>query len=106
MQEADPLLLPVPLDLKAPTFEGCVAHTQAESSAIKIDGVPSGFPTEAFEKLRGVLNLALYLCSEEPDLSASPRRVPPLVQHYRPGASRWAGGSGRLCAKPTAKGPA
>ena len=83
MQEADPTLLPMPLDLKTPTFEGCVAHTQAESSAIQIDGVPSGFPAEAFNRLRGVLNLALYLCSEEPDLSASPRRVPPLVQHYR-----------------------
>jgi len=83
MQEADPTLLPMPLDLKTPTFEGCVAHTQAESSAIQIDGVPRGFPTEAFNRLRGVLNLALYLCSEEPDLSASPRRMPPLVQHYR-----------------------
>jgi len=83
MQDSDPVLLPMPLDLKAPTFEECMVRTEEETARIKIKGVSTALPRELFDTLRGVLNLALYLCSEEPDLSASPRRIPPLVQHYR-----------------------
>lgn len=83
VQESDPVLLPMPLDLKAPTFEGCIVKTEEEVERIKIKGLSPALPRELFDTLRGVLNLALYLCSEEPDLSASPRRIPPLVQHYR-----------------------
>jgi hypothetical protein len=73
------------LDLQGETLEGCIQATQQETllsqQAVGIEGV--SFPREAFEVLRGLLNLALYLASEEPDLSERPRPLPGLSQRRK-----------------------
>lgn len=77
--------LPLLLDLKSETLEECVRATQEETllsqQAVGIEGV--SFPPAFFELLRGLLNLALYLASEEPDLSERPRPLPGLSQRRK-----------------------
>lgn len=78
------------LDLKGATLEECIHRTQEETllsqQAVGIEGM--SFPKEAFEVLRGLLNLALYLSSEEPDLSARPRPLPGLSRRRKEGPLR------------------
>lgn len=82
--------LPLLLDLKSETLEECVLATQEETllsqQAVGIEGV--SFPPAFFELLRGLLNLALYLASEEPDLSEKPRPLPGLSQRRKDKAPR------------------
>lgn len=83
--------LPLLLDLKAPTLEGCVEATQTETLFIQqISGleVAVSFPQEFFQVIRGLLNLTLYLTSEEPDLSAYPRALPQVQRGRKGGKAR------------------
>lgn len=83
--------MPLLLDLKAPTLDGCIEATQTETLLIQqMAGlsIPASFPPEAFETIRGLLNLALYLASEEPDLSARPRQLPEVRRGRKGGKAR------------------
>ena len=71
--------LPLLLDLKKDTLEECIQATQEEALLPQMLGIKAmSFPQEVFPIVRGLLNLALYLASEEPDLSQRPRPLPKL----------------------------
>lgn len=89
----DGRLIPLMLDLLEPDLPGCLTATLEETrrgveQAAKVLGVGVQEIEEAMARFRGVLErhmrgllgLALYLCSEEPDFSQSP---PPLARTYR-----------------------
>lgn len=78
--------LPALLDLQADTLEGCLEATERETEFSKqITGleVATEFTPNSEQMIRGMLNLALYLASEEPDLSARPRPLPGLSQRRK-----------------------
>ncbi|ADH65432.1 conserved hypothetical protein (plasmid) [Allomeiothermus silvanus DSM 9946] len=77
--------LPLLLDLTGATLEECIQGTQTETllsqQLVGMEGV--SFPAAAFDTVRGLLNLALYLASEEPDLSGRPRPLPGVGQRRK-----------------------
>ena len=77
--------LPLLLDLKKDTLGACIQATQEETlRSQQVAGVEAvSFPQEVFPIVRGLLNLALYLASEEPDLSQRPRPLPRLEARRR-----------------------
>jgi len=77
--------LPLLLDLTGATLEECIQGTQTETllsqQLVGMEGV--SFPAAVFDTVRGLLNLALYLASEEPDLSGRPRPLPGVAQRRK-----------------------
>jgi hypothetical protein len=82
--------LPLLLDLKEDILEDCIQATQEETlrsqQVMGIEGV--SFPQGVFPIVRGLLNLTLYLASEEPDLSQRPRPLPKLEARRRDAVPR------------------